>query len=65
MMSNVANISIEINDVNTSFRLLAQFKMVPQRRGELLEIRHVTRHISVFVLFFSRLPFLCGFVFMR
>ena len=58
MMSNVANISIEINDVTTSFDLKVQFKMVPQRRRELLQIRHVTRRIGVFG-FSCCLYFLC------
>ena len=49
MTSNVANVSIEVNDVDVLFSLQAQFKMVPPRHGALLEIRHVTRDLGPFV----------------
>ena len=42
MTSNVANVSIEINDVNADFSLRAQFRVVGKRELRRLEIRQVT-----------------------
>ena len=49
MKSKVANVSIEINDVRTLFRLHIHFKEIPQRRhGDLLEKRGVTRYLGTY-----------------
>ena len=47
MTSNVANVSIEINDVHTPFSLRAQLKTIPERSGRKLEIRHVTKYLGM------------------
>ena len=49
MKSKVANVSIEINDVSTLFRLKVHFKEVPRRhRGDLLDRRDVTRYLGMY-----------------
>ena len=49
MTSNVANVSIEINDVGMSCSLQVQFKLVQDRRRQLLARRYVTRYLGVLV----------------
>ena len=46
MTSNFANVSIEIYDANTAFRLQARFKIVPDDTMFGLEIRKVTKHLG-------------------
>ena len=49
MLSAVANVSIEINDVSTPFSLQVQFKVVPQRHyGKRLLRRDVTGNLRMF-----------------
>ena len=48
--SKVANVSIEINEVNTLFRLQVHFKEVPRiHRGDLLHRRDVTRYLGMYL----------------
>ena len=50
MTSDLANISIEINDPNSPFSLHALFKTFQQREPQKMEIRQVTRYLGM--LFF-------------
>ena len=49
MKSKVANLSIEINEVSTMFRLQVHFKEVPRiHRDDLLDRRYVTRYLGMY-----------------
>ena len=49
MESEIASVSIEINNVSTLFILQVQFKEVPRRyHGDLLDRRDVTRYLGMY-----------------
>ena len=50
MTSNVASVSIEINDTDVSFNLQAQFKTIPERSTYKLERRNVSQYLGTFFL---------------
>ena len=52
MTSNLANVSIEINDASTPFSLHALFKIFPSRGHNRMEIRHVTEYFGTSVTFY-------------
>ena len=49
MTTNLANVSIEINDALTPFSLHALFKIFSSRGPERMEVRHVTDHLGTSV----------------
>ena len=50
MKSNMADVSIDIKDVQTAFSLRARFRSLPENKSKKLELRKVTEHLGMYIL---------------